>query len=198
MNSTYLLQVYLASEQWQLDGHSWYIRANKFAAGLASECSQTLDTTCAVISALSPGITWFQNQVIARQLCLASVGQFGSLPDSFPLRGAYRRNANKAWRMLHGSVPNKEMNPVSGPKTFCFWKNLVDPASAEHVTIDRHAAAIARGQTVTKQVSITPCQYLALADCYRQAARQIGVIPCQLQATVWLSHRDHYQQSLFT
>ena len=198
LDTSYLLSVYRASEQWQLDGHSWYARAHNFAAMLASECGKSLEITSAVISAVSPGISWYQNQLVARQLCQASVGNFSRyLAPGLTFRGAYRSNANKAWKILQGTDPYKLMSPKTGPKTFAFWHNILDPSQSDHVTIDRHAYCIALGEKTTRQYAIKASAYALVSELYKTVAQQLGIIPNQLQATVWLSHRDHYQQNLF-
>jgi hypothetical protein len=193
------MSVYNASGNWLLDGHNWYARANDYATSLAYECGKSVETTSAVISAVSPGITWYQNKLIARQLCLASVGNFSrELAVNFPMRGAYRRNANKAWNILQGKDPYKLMSPITGPKTFNFWHNIMEPSSKRYVTIDRHAYSIALGEKTTKAYRIDAKRYALVSDLYKQAAKDLGVIPCQLQATVWLAHRDRYQQNFLT
>ena len=68
--------------------------------------------------------------------------------------------------------------------------NIKYPDRGDHITIDRHAYAIAIGERHIKDMPhLTNKQYGFLADCYRYTANKINMSPLCLQSKTWENHR---------
>ena len=69
---------------------------------------------------------------------------------------------------------------------------ILDPAFCQLVCIDRHAVAVALGRPVspTAQTYLQrKGSYDKVAQCYRIAAAEVGILPSQMQAITWLQWR---------
>ena len=147
----------------------WYFTAHGQLIDLASELSISLDTACAVTAVLSPRLPWDWNINEVRKVARG-------LPSS-----AYGDNVRKAIRLLDGESPE---SVVSGQKVTSFYRNLLNPSCTETVTVDTWALRAWSGDLgLTK--AITPKQYGLIAEDYRAVARKIGLLPSELQASVW-------------
>jgi hypothetical protein len=94
--------------------------------------------------------------------------------------GVFARNLTKAQEILaRGSaVP---IDPRTAPKTWSFWQNFWRPNDPEPVTLDSwmfRAHALPPGSGIRA--------YRAFAEAYRTVAQELGIVPNQLQATIWL------------
>jgi hypothetical protein len=149
----------------------WYADANQFAAKI----SPNINIGCGVIAALSPRKNWMANKAMAADLMQGrKVGHMRAL-------------VAKAERVKQSSGTHGEiLDILSGPKISAFYQNLV--LDGHHVTIDRHALAIAIWET--GEFAMTPNQYQWFADCYRWTAKKIGMRPSLLQAITWEVWRE--------
>jgi hypothetical protein len=73
------------------------------------------------------------------------------------------------------------IDPKTAPKTWAFWQNLWHPHDPTPVTLDVWMFR-AHGLPVSARLGT----YEALAEAYRSVAAEVGLIPNQLQAIVWL------------
>lgn len=97
----------------------------------------------------------------------------------------------KAFAILQGADP---ANVLCGPKESAFYHNIMGDPS--YVTIDGHAYAAWLGRYITTDKIKVPkggpnreaCRlaYVTLAD-------ELGLLPSELQAILWLAWRDHHQ-----
>lgn len=168
------------------DGQLWYPRAQHGAAQIARKYDLPLANVCGVVAALSPGLRWSDNLIDAELLIAACARN-----EPRPMVGVYgTRNRDRAWVIASGADPR---SILGGPKVLSFYSNILDPADATHVTIDRHAYCLAHGLSSARsgaasiEVNVTPKRYRELADAYRALSRAIGLLPNQLQATTWLA-----------
>lgn len=164
-------------------GLAWYADAHTFALSIANG---DLVKGAGVIAALSPQTSWAQNMVLASR---AFVEGFAS--------GQTGANVEKANRILNGESPDEVLgwnNPKakSGHKVRNFFRNIVDPTGPE-CTIDRHAFDIAVGfetDSATRGQLGRVGQYDIFADCYREAAKILGVPVAVVQAVTWVVWRE--------
>jgi len=77
-----------------------------------------------------------------------------------------------------------------------FFACILDPSDPWAVCIDRHAAAVAYGRTLSDRemknaVAVTKGadRYQALADAYRAVAAARGMLPMDVQAVTWVTWR---------
>jgi len=80
------------------------------------------------------------------------------------------------------------IQPHQAPKTWAFWQNLWQPDDPEPVTLD---SWMFRSHGLSVRANL--CAYQALAQAYRRLAPQLGLLPNQLQAIVWLHARATLQ-----
>lgn len=162
----------------------WYNDANKFAQYLSDTYKVSFDRVCAVISALSPAVSWKINKQDAERLitCYACNGDYTLLSWS-----SYSANVVKAWNILIDYSKNTDefFNFNTGAKTLSFYHNIKNPTDGEYVTIDRHMVAVLSGATKSKQVKLTPKQYRLAAADIKKVAAKYGLVPCELQAVCW-------------
>lgn len=164
-------------------GMNWYNDGHEFCKELATKYNLSLSQVCAVVSALSPGTNWEVNKRDAIGL-IESYLDLRKYKHKFTTYGA---NVVKAQKILSGEIePGKAFSLKTGPKTYNFYRNLLEPNNPDFCTIDRHAYTIATGETYK---SLTPKQYKDIAMHYTKAAAKVGILPCQLQAVLWVDHR---------
>ncbi len=180
----------LASLKEIKEGLVWYKSANNFAQELADKYNQPLDTVCKVISALSPATRWERNKQDAESM-LRNYHRCGFIGVKHLTCATYGNNKRIAIDVLLGL-----RTQLQGLKTFNFYNNIKDPSNPSFVTIDRHAYAIlVKGTDPDKTdasgaVALNKKNYLIAADIYKEVAKSKGILPCELQAITWLTHRN--------
>jgi hypothetical protein len=178
-------------------GAAWYPRARSAASALADQAPRGvgLVRTAGVIAALSPRARWSENLRNARAACEAAARVQGDpLLGELAIEGAVWHATEpvgltdprrKACRILNGEHP---ADVLGGPKVRAFWRNIL--GDTEAVTIDVWAQRAALGHWADH--APTGRRYDALADAYREAARDLGLPAPTVQATVWLHVRDQW------
>lgn len=160
-----------ATEDQRRRGHEWYPTAHQLADFL-SEGNVTAGA--GVIAALSANKAWDLNQRLAR--------------DAFhgEVHGHTAENLAKVAKIMAGADPATVL-PM-GMKTGNFYRNILDPTDTEAVTIDRHAHDVAVGSPWgdRERGLSSKGRYAVLSLAYRNAAAVLGILPSELQATVWV------------
>lgn len=155
-------------------GAEWYPTARRHARRIAREGGISLSQAAGVIAALSPRCRWEINLRRARHAVAGQPAGLGPCKE-------------KALAILAGSRP---LSVLKGPKERAFYRAIM--GDAEAVTVDVHCwrAVGGTGQAPGKH-------YHVVAEAYRAAAREAGVPPAALQATVWIIQRNGGQRPLF-
>ena len=169
----------------------WYQRAHDAMRYYGAKYHSSVDIACAVCSALSPAMLWEENvwwtEAVLSQSDRVSGYHYAESP--MPSYRGYRHAWRKAALIATGVLaPYNAFDPRQAPKTFNFYHNLLDPCSPDYVTIDRHAMA-AIYPLRTKSDAIRGKEYQAAANVYKDAARTLGLVPCQLQSIIWVAQR---------
>ena len=166
------------------EGKSAYTRYNLIMSRVAAATGCSLRTASAVFSALSPNNDYHGNLRDARTLLQAA--QAGRTIDSFAV-STYGQNKRKAWQLAHGAEP---LNLIVADKTRNFFLNITDPADRQPVTIDGHMYNIwASERKPLVGLRTNRAHYACVADGVRILASECGLVPCQLQAVLWLTWR---------
>jgi hypothetical protein len=135
-----------------------------------------------IIAALSPNTRWEVN--------IAAAAEF--YRDQSASLHVYTQMA-KATLIYGGAEP---VDVLRGPKELAFYRNISDPAGSTAVTVDRHAARAALGWGFSiDEISLRLGRvrvYGKVAESYRRLAAGIGLVPCQLQAIIWLVYRREF------
>jgi hypothetical protein len=161
-------------------GMSWYQTAHDLAL-LVGKGDPVAGA--GVIAALSANTGWGQNRKMA--IALSETGEAKGLPLAL----------RKAERILAGVNP--ELVLGNGRKTRSFFHNIAHPATSQAVTVDRHAYDIAVGQVNGKDRRGLDVgkRYGIFEEAYREAAREVGILPSQLQAVTWVVWREEIENT---
>lgn len=174
-----------ASQETINEGKMWYRAANLFATSLSQRFGVTVEQAAGVIACLSPAAKWERNLEDAENLIKAYYhrGYIGAKPVVVT---TYGNQKEKALGVLAG---RHELTPKTGRKTFNFMHNIIDPTNPDFVTIDRHAWRVLTGEQNAGAVQINPRQYSLAELVYKTLARQVNLVPCELQAIAWTQYK---------
>lgn len=171
-----VLSVYFSADEDTLsEGSVWYSNAGDLVSRLSGLPHWQ---ACGIAAALSPQNSWGQN--VADVLSLVESGQTGQTGFS----------EDRAREILNGSSPSEVLG---GRKVRSFYKNLLCPEDPGPVTVDRHAVSIAIGIPLYGRhlrILERTGAYQAIAASYRSAARELDILPNQVQAVSWLAWRQ--------
>jgi hypothetical protein len=169
-----ILRVYRSATPDQMaKGAEWYRVAHGLALMIADGDAKV---GAGLLAALSPQTAWWLNIELAA--------------DAYET-GRPRRHVSdaldKASKILAGIDP-EDVLPMER-KTGHFYRCILDPADDWTVCVDRHAHDIAVGQPYGSDDRglSTTSRYNKIADAYRHAAREVGILPQQLQAITWVA-----------
>lgn len=170
-------------------GASWYAGAHKVAQEIADEHGCTVEQAAGAIAALSPRVSWADNQVDARTL----TGWYFSTDETqsfIPLWGlrlrAFSRQQAKAVDCLADGMD--PLDVLNGPKERAFYRNIV--GDTEAVTVDVWITRAATRGTYDRPRGAR--NYADIAAGLRRAARAAGVNPRDFQAAVWVAVRQSH------
>lgn len=163
-----------------LEGKDWYRTARQFAQELSELSGLPLDVVIGVIAVVSPGTNWNQNMIIATQI----VG------NSDKVSCRYWLNVIKARKIIQ----NSEVFPtLKGNKVTRFYRNISNPDTSMDVTVDRWAL-----RTALNDYSLTAVkndkEYWMVEQAFREVASEIGLLPSELQAILWVWARREFPQ----
>lgn len=154
-------------------GLSWYPRNVDGTYKWAETFGIDYRTVACVIAALSPQANWPDNLRSALSLLSG---------DAVPLiGGVLNRSVDIARRVIADGATSLEPYYKAGPKVCNFARNLQGDGMS--VTVDSHAAQAALDTVLF--TAVRPTIYQPFVDAYRDAARTVGVRPCDFQAVVW-------------
>ena len=179
-----------ADDDQRAGGMAWYSKAQCAAYDIAAKYDIAVYLVVAVIAALSPNNKWARNLVNADGL----IGAFlrGDGIDSVKV-STYHKMKQKAWDIL-AARPDYDTAKamLKGQKITSFFCDIMGEFN---VTIDGHARNIAYAEKVgltDDRTNIGKLEYRALQSAYEEAARQLGLMPYQLQAITWRVWRDRW------
>lgn len=192
-NQHNIIRVYNRANADQIrDGLNWYQSAHAECVRLADLLPDKMVYRAAgIVSAISPGLRWEVTveaaERIIRHESLEGIGQ------------RYAIHRRKAERIRDGSSLGKEFYGPDRDKTRNFWHLLCHPANPLAVCVDGHAYSIWFGSRI--KLDQTPYLrgrlYIRIARDYITVARDLGILPCQLQAITWITHRHFHEIAPF-
>ena len=179
-----------ADDDQRAGGMAWYSKAQCAAYDIAAKYDIAVYLVVAVIAALSPNNKWLRNLVNADALIGAFLRGHGI--DSVKV-STYQKMKQKAWDIL-AARPDYDTAKamLKGQKITSFFCDIMGEFN---VTIDGHARNIAYAEKVgltDDRTNIGKLEYRALQSAYEEAARQLGLMPYQLQAITWRVWRDRW------
>lgn len=165
-------------------GTSWYFDVNKLCEEMAEQSEHAHITpvhVAGIIAALSPMRSWTDNINKAREA--VETGTTRGLGHTI-------ETATTIW---HGFDPEIVISRTgNNPKVYSFFKNIAYPQTSDDVTIDRHMWNLLfddLGVVEKAGLRFKDREYRWAADQFRAVAKQIDLLPHQLQATAWLAWR---------
>lgn len=168
------------------EGKQAYFRYHYVLRSFADHYGFAIDRTIAAFSALSPNSDYKGNL-----RSLASV--LGAIRDGAPIDvvtvTTYRHALERAWAFATGA---KEFTiETKGMKTLAFYDNILKPWDNRRVTVDGHMVAAWRNERLTmKEAKVEgKAHYLEIQDGVIELARRYGVLPSQMQATLWFARK---------
>jgi len=177
-----ILSVYAtASDNAKVEGIIWYEQANALATILASEFAVPVLDVIKFLAAASPNTSWTIQVKNSREALRRYYygDEAGALDVFFSL---YRGNRAKALKCLAGDYTG-----VRGPKVNAFSHNIAGDYTV--VTVDTWAVKVAGLNAAEFKSGIRAKQYYQIEAAYIQAARQVNLLPAQLQAITWVAFR---------
>jgi len=183
---------YAASEVERRGGLVWYMEARSIAFGFSERYGVTLSQAAGLIALLSPQKHWGRNVEEAERV-LDMYKRTGSAEDAAQTPGLFCRGVQreKIQRLLEGADP---LALLTTPKVRAFYLLVYTGGDADAVCVDGHATNIAqhglRRVGIESAKKLTPKQYDAIAEAYREGAAQVGITAAQMQAVTWVVYRN--------
>ena len=155
-------------------GLTWYEDAHNIAKGISDRTNTPLVNVIGVISAISPGVAWDTNIKQAEDF----------LHDENAVLSTYPAFRDKAVMI---ALPFNDYNDIKaillgnrgrGKKTANFFANIYDYKFNTNVTVDRWMYRAAQLDNNIKY-------YDQIEDAVRLIASSEGLLPHQVQATIW-------------
>lgn len=161
-------------EEELVHGKDWYRHANLFSLALSEKYKVSEMKVAGVIAALSPQKEWLLNKVLAEEFLRTK----GKITRHTAMQ------SNKARKILNYAQSREDIEMyLGGLKTINFFNNIYDPESRDHVTVDRHHIYLSVGWDAQ---SCTPKQYEFLKQNTVIFAKEVDMIPSELQSTLWV------------
>ncbi len=182
-------------------GEKWYREAYGFVLGLTYEYAVSEDKAAAVISALSPRMSWIRNKLIARHV----ISEWAKGTPANEIKGALGANIRMAVAILNGAPIS---TTLTGIKRKSFYNNIISAGTSDDVTVDtwmqRAAMAVSpeKGMDLDSSLNFLKARnhsgYIAIAHACRTVAKWRNVSPSTVQAAYWIVasgsvHGNHYK-----
>lgn len=165
-----------------IEGCAWYGLAHDIAQEHAHTYNTTVEQACGVLAALSPQTGWALNVRLAGEFWERYLQRRTDL-----FVGHTTDVIVKCQRIGRGESPGYVLG---GRKVRSFYSNLLYPYQPGHVTIDRHAIAVLlAASNPQSRAAEGSGNYQRAAAAYRAVARDVGLLPQQLQAVCWVQWR---------
>jgi len=160
-----------------------YPKYQRLTAQIARKHGFSPRTGAAVFAALSPNNNYHGNLRDTDTL-LRSVAA-GLTAEQFTVHTYGNNNKRKAWTIAQGAEP---LDLIVAKKTRNFFLNVNDPTDPLPVTIDGHMVNCWRG-TRANLVGLRGVtrDYDRVAEGVRQVAAERKLLPCQMQAVLWIT-----------
>jgi hypothetical protein len=159
---------------------NWYFEIHDYCKTLSDVYDVPLIKVAGILSALSPNNT-VRSNVISLEKFLRTKGNCKVT--------TFDGQKKKALAIFHSSdnITIDEVKQIlgtkkdSGLKTKAFFDNIYRPHTSQAVTIDLWMIRWAKIEG-----SLTPKRYRDTAQKVRELANEIGVLPHQMQAKIWV------------
>lgn len=163
-------------------GLTSYWKYHVLMAKLAARYDCTTAQATAVFVATSPNNDYINN--LRSTVSILDGWRDGVTVDKVKI-STYHHAKHRAWSYLHGV---DFLETASGPKTRAFYQNIVDPTDPKPVTVDGHIYSAWFGKRLLmRDAGMSQPLYTIIAEDMRWVAHSLGILPNQLQATIWFA-----------
>jgi hypothetical protein len=156
------------------NGRGWYESANSFSLKLSGKYGVHPINAAGVISALSPQKSWELNMQLADDF-------FRKGKDFVGHTGVQKQKAALVKKAIY---KEDVCRILAGQKTINFFNNIYNPKDVDWLTVDRHMIRVALSED---KKALSTKQYEFIKKEYCIFARRVGLIPCELQAILWVA-----------
>lgn len=162
------------------NGMLWYRQTNEEADHIAEQSGKSVACVAGIIAAMSPGLRWETNVEAAERVIR------GEKLDGLGVR--WYANVRKARKIVKGHNPDVVLR---GNKVKAFAACITNPSNEVSVCIDGHCYSIWCGRRIplAEVPALTDRLYYRIAGDFTIVARNLCLLPMQMQAIVWLTHR---------
>lgn len=169
-------------------GVDWYRTARNICRVISAESGASFNTTCKIMSVLSPSVQWNKNVLDCKNLLKAYYKDGVRDPHKVTV-STYNQNKYKAFAILNGEA---DLLP-SARKTYAFYRNIASE-NDDFVTVDRHAIKVlVHPKRLTENhnggVNLSKSVYEKAEAVYKRTAQELGLRGYELQAIVWLAFK---------
>lgn len=155
-------------------GMGWYWEARKWSLDVSRQYGVPLYKVVGILSALSPRNRWERNKLdtieVIKHGLQATVATFNP-------------NKRKAVKIL-ACKESEVLEILNGQKTKSFYSNIYNSVDQE-VTIDVWALRV-----VGLESSLTSKRYKEISEAFKVVAKELDIMPKQLQALTWEAVRN--------
>lgn len=163
-----------------MTSQDWYFQVNDYIKTVSELYNVPLIKVAGIMSALSPNNT-FASNVKSLEAFLKTKGNCKV--------STYNMQKNKALAILNSSddITVEQVKAIlGGLKTQAFFDNMYRPETSQDVTIDlwmiRHFGI---------EGSLTPKRYKDASNKIKKLAKQLNLLPHQVQAKLWVDIRGN-------
>lgn len=170
------------------EGATAYQKYHDMLYAIAKHYQVGFVQTVAAFAALSPNNDYMGN---LRSLVTLIQGVKAGWDVDIITTSTYNACRDRAYLFLTGE--QDFLISTKGPKTRAFYHNIINPYDPAHVTIDGHMYGVWVGkQFIMKDVAQLKIPYAKIEHGFKTVARWLGLIPNQLQATLWFTWKRHH------
>jgi hypothetical protein len=168
------------------EGKLAYWRYNGVIREFADTYNAPLDRALAAFCALSPNNDYYGN---LRSMASVLYAVQHDIPCDEVTVSTYKHCRDRAYSYVTGET--SFLGKSKGPKIRAFYHNILDPDDCRYVTIDGHMKAAYEGVDMTMKEAIvrTKGEYKRISDATMRLAKLEGLVPNQLQATIWFARK---------
>lgn len=175
----------LADDIDRREGRLAYQRYHQLLSEIAARYQRPMLRVTAAFVALSPNSD-YKGNLRSLVSCLHGL-ETGTAPDRIVV-STYKHCRDRALRYLCGY--SDFLFEVKGPKTRSFFMNIMCPWNPDYVTVDGHIYAAWSGRNLTmKEAKMGRKVYASIAKDVQRLAGEQGMLPCQMQATLWFTRK---------
>lgn len=163
------------------EGRLAYFRYHEVVKRLAAFYDVPFPKAVAVFAALSPNVDY---NGCLRSTATLLKGWSDGVDVNLMRVSTYNHCRDRAFLYLEGV---DFLATVSGKKIRSFYMNILNPLDPWPVTMDGHAVNVWRGRPVLLKSVVGDFHYETVADDYRRVARDVGLLPNQVQSITWFA-----------